>query len=384
MIFFEKRLLYFYNKSKQQAIDSFNKKESILAKTLLYDQHVALSAKITDFSGWDMPLHYGSQIEEHHAVRKSAGMFDVSHMTVVDVLGVGGRQFLRYLLANDIDTLQPGKAMYSCMLNQHGGVVDDLIIYHRSADNYRLVLNAGTRNKDLRWIEELSKGFSVGLLERPELAILAVQGPKAREILKTALSDETKINAIKSLRSFECEDVDDWFIGCTGYTAEDGFELILPQEKLVELWKILLNAGTVPCGLGARDSLRLEAGMLLYGQDMDESTTPLESGLAWTVKLSSDDRDFVGKGALLAQKQYGITNKMVGLTLESKGILRHGQKVVVEGIGEGVITSGGYSPTLGKSIALARVPKGTPDKAMVDIRGKRLPVNVAKPRFLSK
>lgn len=354
-----------------------------MAKTLLHEQHVLLSAKITDFSGWDMPLNYGSQIEEHHAVRKDAGVFDVSHMTVVDILGAGGRQFLRYLLANDVDTLKPGQAMYSCMLNQHGGVVDDLIIYNRSPDNYRLVLNAGTREKDLRWIEEVSKGFAVGLLERPELAILAVQGPNAREKLCKAVSAQ-KMDAISTLAPFQCIDEGDWFIGATGYTGEDGFELVVPQEHLLELWSSLLEQGVRPCGLGARDSLRLEAGMLLYGQDMDENTTPLESGLAWTVKLSSHERDFIGKGALLAQKQYGITNKMVGLTLESKGILRHGQKVVVEGVGEGVITSGGYSPTLDRSIALARVPKATPEKCMVEIRGKLLPVNVGKPRFLSK
>ena len=354
-----------------------------MAKTLLHEQHVSLSAKITDFSGWDMPLNYGSQIEEHHAVRNDAGVFDVSHMTVVDILGAGGRQFLRYLLANDVDTLSPGQAMYSCMLNQHGGVVDDLIIYNRSPDNYRLVLNAGTREKDLQWIEKLSEGFSVGLLERPELAILAIQGPKAREKLFKAI-DANKVEKISALKPFQCVDIGDWFVGSTGYTGEDGFELILPQEELVELWKSLLEQGIKPCGLGARDSLRLEAGMMLYGQDLDENTTPLESGLAWTVKLSAHDRDFVGKGALLAQKQYGLTNKMVGLTLESKGILRHGQKVVVEGIGEGVITSGGYSPTLERSIALARVPQATPDKCMVEIRGKLCPVNVDKPRFLKK
>lgn len=354
-----------------------------MAKTLLYDQHVALSAKITDFSGWDMPLTYGSQIEEHHAVRKNAGMFDVSHMTVVDVLGAGGRQFLRYLLANDVDSLMPGQAMYSCMLNQHGGVIDDLIVYSRSPDNYRLVLNAGTRDKDLRWIETLSKGFSVGLLERSELAILAVQGPNVREKLTGIFAFEKK-EAVRSLKPFKCIDIGDWFIACTGYTGEDGFELIVPQEALVPLWEQLLEAGISPCGLGARDSLRLEAGMLLYGQDMDENTTPLESGLAWTVNFSSADRDFVGKGALLAQKHYGLTNKMVGLTLASKGILRHGQKVVIEDVGEGVITSGGYSPTLDKSIALARVPKNTPETCLVEIRGKLLPVTVGKPRFLSK
>ncbi len=354
-----------------------------MSKTALYDQHVLLGAKITDFSGWDLPLHYGSQIEEHKVVREDAGMFDVSHMTVVDILGAGGRQFLRHLLANDIDNLKLGHAMYSCMLNQHGGVMDDLIVYHRSPDSYRLVLNAATRAKDLRWIEEKAKGFSIGLLERHELSILAVQGPKSIEKTLKALSAE-KMDAVSTLEPFQCIDSDDWFIARTGYTGEDGFEFIVPQEHLVDLWGALVANDVHPCGLGARDSLRLEAGMLLYGQDMDETTTPLESGLAWTVKLDDNDRDFIGRGALLAQKQYGITNKLVGLTLDAKGILRHGQKVIVEGIGEGIITSGGYSPTLGKSIALARVPFETQKHAMVEMRGKQLPVNVTKPRFLNK
>lgn len=354
-----------------------------MAKTPLYDQHVLLGANITDFSSWELPLHYGSQIEEHKFVRNDAGMFDVSHMTVVDILGAGGRQFLRQLLANDIDSLKSGHAMYSCMLNQHGGVMDDLIVYHRSPDSYRLVLNAATRDKDLRWIEEKAQGFAVGLLERHELAILAVQGPNAIEKTLKALPNN-KMDAASTLNPFQCVDIDDWFIARTGYTGENGFEIIVPQEYLVKLWLSLIAQDIHPCGLGARDSLRLEAGMLLYGQDLDESTTPLESGLAWTVKLNDNERDFIGRGALLAQKQHGITNKLVGLILDAKGILRHGQKVIVEGVGEGVITSGGYSPTLEKSIALARVPNATSKHCVVEMRGKQLPVNVTKPRFLTK
>lgn len=349
----------------------------------MYEQHVLNNAKITDFSGWDMPLNYGSQIEEHHAVRNDVGMFDVSHMTVVDVLGAGARQFLRYLLANNIDTLNPGHAMYSCMLNQHGGVIDDLIVYSRAADSYRLILNAGTRDKDLRWIEDKAQSFSVGLLEQPSLSILAVQGPNTCNKLFKAISPE-KMDAISTLQNFQCIDLDDWFVARTGYTGEDGFELVLPAKQLASVWTSLIEQGVRPCGLGARDSLRLEAGMLLYGQDMDETVTPLESGLAWTVKLDGEDRDFIGRGALLAQKQHGIINKMVGLTLQGKGILRHDQRVVVEDVGEGVITSGGFSPTLNTSIALARVPKATSEICMVEIRGKPLPANVHKPRFLKK
>jgi aminomethyltransferase len=304
-------------------------------------------------------------------------------MTVVDILGAGGRQFLRQLLANDIDNLKLGNAMYSCMLNQHGGVMDDLIVYHRCSDSYRLVLNAATRIKDLSWIEEKAKGFAVGLLERHELAILAIQGPKAIEKTLKSLSEE-KMDAVSTLGPFQCIDSDDWFIARTGYTGEDGLEFIVPQEHLVDLWGALVANNVLPCGLGARDSLRLEAGMLLYGQDMDETTTPLESGLAWTVKLDDNERDFIGRGALLAQKQYGLVNKLVGLVLDTKGILRRGQKIIIEGIGEGVITSGGYSPTLGKSIALARVPLATQKHAMVEIRGKKLAVNITNPRFFNK
>ena len=354
-----------------------------MAQTPLYEQHVLNHAKITDFSGWDMPLNYGSQIEEHNAVRNDAGMFDVSHMTVVDVLGAGTRQFLRYLLANNIGTLNPGHAMYSCMLNQHGGIIDDLIVYCRAADSYRLVLNAGTREKDLKWIEDKAQSFSVGLLEQPSLSILAVQGPNTCDKLFKGISPE-KMDAISTLQNFQCIDIEDWFVARTGYTGEDGFELIVPANQLVQLWTDLIDQDIKPCGLGARDSLRLEAGMLLYGQDMDETFTPLESGLAWTVKLVEEDRDFIGRGALLAQKQHGVVNKMVGLTLQGKGILRHGQKIIVEGVGEGTITSGGFSPTLNTSIALARVPRTTPNTCMVEIRGKQLPANVGKPRFLNK
>ena len=354
-----------------------------MGKTPLYDQHVLLGAKLTDFFGWQMPLHYGSQIEEHHIVRKDSGMFDVSHMTVVDILGAGGRQFLRYLLANDIDSLTQGKALYSCMLNQHGGVIDDLIVYSRSFDNYRLVLNAATREKDLNWLQEKAQGFSVGLLERQDLVILAVQGPKAIEKVLQAVSP-AQMDSISTLQPFEGVDIADWFVARTGYTGEDGLEMIVPKDHVNDLWSQLIAYEVTPCGLGARDSLRLEAGMMLYGQDMDETTTPLESGLNWTVKLDKEDRDFIGRGALLAQKQHGINMKMVGLVLEGKGILRPGQKVLSDSNEEGVITSGGFSPSLGKSIAFARVPKALGAQAQVEIRGKLLPVKVTKPRFIQK
>ena len=356
----------------------------MIAKTPLHASHSACGAKMVDFHDWDMPLHYGSQLNEHHFVRNDAGMFDVSHMTVIDILGAGGRQFLRKLLTNDIDQLAcNGRALYSCMCNEHGGIIDDLIVYQRASDNYRLVLNSATRSNDIAWIWEKSQGFSVGLQERPELAMLAVQGPNAIEKTRKVLSP-AQIDAISTLSNFECVDVEHWFFARTGYTGEDGFEIIVPKELIIQLWDDLLNAGVKPCGLAARDTLRLEAGMLLYGQDMDETTTPLESGLAWTVKWEPEDRGFIGMGALFSQKQHGIERKMVGLRLLDKGIMRHGQRVITEEGNEGIITSGGYSPTLDKSIALARVPLKTGEKVMVDIRGKLIPAQVGKPRFVKQ
>lgn len=354
----------------------------MIAKTPLHHTHIHSGAKMVDFYGWDMPLHYGSQINEHHKVRSDAGLFDVSHMTIVDILGAGGRQFLRKLLTNDVDQIEHnGKAIYSCMCNEHGGIIDDLIVYQRASDNYRIVLNSSTRHRVIQWIREKSQGFSVGLQERGELAMVAIQGPNAIEkTLKTL--NPAQIDAVSTLTHFECVDVDNWFFARTGYTGEDGFEIILPRESVTQFWNDLVAAGAHPCGLAARDTLRLEAGMMLYGQDMDETVTPLESGLAWTVKWEPEDRGFIGMGALLSQKQHGLQRKMVGLTLLDKGIMRHGQKVIIEGVGEGIITSGTYSPTLSQSIALARVPMATGDKVMVDIRGKLIPAQVGKPRFV--
>ncbi len=356
----------------------------MIKKTPLHASHVASGARMVDFHGWDMPLHYGSQLEEHHQVRRGAGMFDVSHMTVVDVLGAGGRQFLRKVLTNDVDQLQhQGRALYSCMCNEHGGVIDDLIVYQRSPDNYRMVLNSATRSRDLAWIREKIGGFSAGLQERPELAMLAVQGPDA--IQKTlSILTPTQADAVSTLAPFECVDVDDWFFARTGYTGEDGLEIIVPQDDMTSLWASLQNAGVNPCGLASRDTLRLESGLLLYGQDMDETTTPLESALEWTVKWQPEDRHFIGMGALLSQKQQGLKRKLVGLTLEGRGIMRHGQRVLVEGQADGIITSGTYSPTLEKSIAFARVPLGTGSEVLVDIRGAEVLAQVGRLRFVKR
>ena len=354
----------------------------MISKTPLHACHLASDARMVDFHGWDMPLHYGSQLEEHHHVRTDAGMFDVSHMNVVDVLGAGGRQFLRHLLTNDVDTLKhAGRALYSCMCNEHGGIIDDLIVYQRAPDNYRLILNSATRARDLAWIRDKIGGFSAGLQERTDLAMLAVQGPHAIQKTLTVLNP-AQMDAVSTLAPFECVDIDNWFFARTGYTGEDGLEIIIPQKAIGPLWEALIHVGVKPCGLAARDTLRLEAGLLLYGQDMNELTTPLESGLAWTVKWQPDDRGFIGRGALLSQKQHGLKQTFVGLTLLDKGIMRAGQRVIVDGHPDGIITSGSYSPTLAQSIALARVPVGTGEQVMIDIRGKQVPARVGKPRFV--
>lgn len=354
----------------------------MLIKTPLYEQHLELGAKMVDFFGWDMPLSYGSQLDEHLAVRTKAGMFDVSHMTIVDILGAGGRQFLRKLLTNDIDLLSHiGRALYTCMCNQHGGIIDDLIVYQRSPDSYRLILNASTKARALAWLREQISGFSSGLQELTDIAMIAVQGPEAIEkvmgVIKPAYAD-----AVSTLAHFECVELGNCFFARTGYTGEDGLEIIMPKDKIISLWRELLAVGVTPCGLASRDTLRLEAGMLLYGQDMDESITPLESGLDWTVKWQPEDRNFIGMGALLSQKQHGLKSKLVGLTLEDKGIMRRGQQVVIEGLPNGVITSGTYSPTLNKSIAFARVPKEAFGEVLVDIRGRLVSASIGKLKFI--
>jgi aminomethyltransferase len=351
-------------------------------KTPLYDQHVAAGARIVDFGGWDMPLHYGSQKEEHHAVRQHAGVFDVSHMTIVDLAGARVRDYLRQLLANDVARLtDSGKALYTCMLNEQGGVIDDLIVYFIDATRYRLVVNAATREKDLAWIRKQAQAFGVKVSERAELAMLAVQGPRARELAAPCIDAEFRSAAL-ALRPFFGMDAGDWFVARTGYTGEDGWEIVLPAAEAPRLWDRLLAAGVRPCGLGARDTLRLEAAMNLYGNDMDETVSPLESGLGWTVAWEPADRDFIGRAALEKQREAGNLRRFVGLLLEDKGVLRDHQRIVVDGFGEGEITSGGFSPTIDRSIALARLPAGDYDRAQVDIRGKLLNVRVVKTPFV--
>ena len=352
-------------------------------KTPLYDSHVLLGAKIVDFGGWDMPLHYGSQIEEHHAVRRDAGMFDVSHMAVVDLSGARVRDFLRYLLANDVARLKaPGKALYSCMLLPAGGVIDDLIVYFVSDGWYRLVVNAATRGKDLAWIREHAAPFAVSVRERGDLAMIAVQGPRARDKLRALLPEGLRPAAM-ALDPFVGAGFGSWFIARTGYTGEDGFEIMLPADEAAGTWAALRAQGVAPAGLGARDTLRLEAGMSLYGNDLDEQHDPLESGLAWTVAFDAN-RDFVGRAAL-EKARSTPSRRLVGLLLEDRGVLRSHQKVITDPQGAaavGEVTSGTFSPTLNRSIALARVPANVGRSVQVDIRGKLHNAGVVKPPFV--
>jgi aminomethyltransferase len=355
----------------------------MLKKTVLNAAHRAMNARMVDFGGWDMPVNYGSQIEEHHAVRKDCGMFDVSHMCPVDVAGPDCRPFLSRLVANDVAKLTvPGKALYSAMLNEAGGVIDDLIIYFLTDTRFRIVVNAGTADKDLAWMRTKVAEWNLDVTITPRrdgdnaLAIVAVQGPNARARVWQVLPQAKA--ATEGLKGFFAAEVDQYFIASTGYTGEDGFEIMMPAMEAEAIWQKLKNAGVAPCGLGARDTLRLEAGMNLYGQDMDETVSPLDAGLAWTVSLNTD-RDFVGKSALTAA---GQRKAFLGLVLLDKGVLRGHQQVITKQ-GNGEITSGSFSPTLQQSIALARLPLGVQvgDEVEVDIRGKALKAKVTKPVF---
>ena len=350
-------------------------------RTPLYDLHLALGAKMVDFGGWDMPLHYGSQVEEHHEVRRDCGVFDVSHMTVIDVTGDQAKEWLQHLLANDVERLNtPGRALYSAMLNENGGVVDDMIVYLMPT-GYRLIVNAATRDQDLAWMTAQKQGYAVQLQERPELALLAIQGPQARHKVAELVS-QARGQLIQQLKPFEGQISGDWFIARTGYTGEDGLEIVLPADQAPAFFNDLVGAGISPIGLGARDTLRLEAGMNLYGQDIHLSVSPLSANMAWTIAWEPASRNFIGREALEAEKACGSRLKLVGLVLEERGVLRAHQVVRIADVGEGEITSGSFSPTLSKSIALARVPMATADRAEVEIRGKWYPVRVVKPTFV--
>jgi len=356
----------------------------MLKQTPLNVSHRAAGARMVDFGGWDMPVNYGSQIDEHRAVRTAAGMFDVSHMRVVDLEGAGARDFLRYALANNVDRLQvPGKALYSCLLKPDGTVIDDLIVYFFREDFFRLVVNAGTADKDIAWFRAqiAAHAPALKLTPRADLAIIAVQGPSARDALPQALPAARA--SVASLKPFNAAvvagDTGDVMVARTGYTGEDGFEVVCPAGDAEGLWARLRSAGVVPCGLGARDTLRLEAGMNLYGQDMDETVSPLEAGLAWTVDLASP-RDFIGKAALVAHPP---ARQLVGLVLIDQGGVLRAHQAVHTDRGEGEITSGTFSPTLNRSIAFARLPAGVApgDAVKVVVRDRQLAARVVKLPF---
>ena len=351
-------------------------------QTSLYQRHLDAGAKMVDFAGWDMPINYGSQIEEHNQVRNHAGIFDVSHMTVVDISGTDAQAYLRYLLANDVAKLdEVGRALYSGMLNESGGVVDDLIVYSTSF-GYRVVVNCATREKDLAWMHSHAESFDVAIEERPQLAILAVHGPEAIEKVCSVLEGD-RAEQSKQLKNFRGFESDTWFIARTGYTGEQGLELILPEEEAPQLWDKLLEVGVKPVGLGARDTLRLEAGMNLYGHDMDETISPIAANMEQTIAWQPEDRDFIGREAVTAHREEQRAGKLpvlTGLVLEQRGVLREGQKVLCEN-GEGLITSGSFSPTLKHSIALARIPVDS-GACQVDIRGTVTDVRIVKPNFV--
>jgi len=360
-------------------------------QTALYSRHLAAGAKMVDFGGWDMPIQYTSLIDEHNTVRQHAGVFDVSHMTIVDIQGPQAEAFLRRLLANDVARLKAtGHALYSGMLNHTGGVIDDLIVY-RSADGFRLVVNCATREKDLAWMAEQLIGFDAILTERPELAILAVQGPHALPLVLDLLNRKGAVAEsvqVAGLKNFSGVATGSWFIARTGYTGEHGLEIMLPDTDATGLWDDLLAAGIKPIGLGARDTLRLEAGMNLYGHDMDESISPLSANMGWTIAWDPEDRDFIGRSAVTAHKAMLAENQLPvlsGLVMTERGVLREGMRLqctLPDGsISDGITTSGTYSPTLKHAIALARIPANTV-RCEVDMRGKWVAVQITKPGFV--
>ncbi|XOV83713.1 MAG: glycine cleavage system aminomethyltransferase GcvT [bacterium] len=342
-------------------------------KTPLYDEHLLAGGRMVDFAGWMMPVNYGSQIEEHSAVRSDVGMFDVSHMTIIDVKGADALAFLQKLVANDVGRLSTWGALYGALLNENGGVLDDLIVY-ALPEGYRCVVNASTRGKVLAWFEQ-HKLPAVSFAQQP-LVMIAVQGPNAIERLNQSYPGSVPAD----LAPFTAAPFGQWMVGRTGYTGEDGVEVMLPAAEGIRVWQQLRAAGVQPAGLGARDTLRLEAGLNLYGQDLDEQTSPLASNIAWTIAWSPQERDFIGRSAIEPERGR-CPMKLTGLIMKDKGVLRQGQ-VVTTSAGNGIITSGTFSPTLGFSIALARLPKAASGACEVDIRGKARTAEIVKPPFV--
>jgi aminomethyltransferase len=354
--------------------------DQALLETPLHALHLAAGARMAPFAGYDMPLHYGSQLDEHYAVRAAAGVFDVSHMAQADVTGPQARAYLQRVLAGDVARLADGQALYTCLLNARGGIIDDLLVYRLAADRYRLVLNAARRQADLDWLHAQRTGFEVALGAREDLAMLAVQGPKARALAEACLPPAVR-GAAAGLGRFTAAADGDWLVARTGYTGEDGYEIMLPAADAVALWQALLRVGVRPAGLGARDTLRLEAGLSLYGHEMDETVTPFECGLAWTVHFEPA-RQFIGRAALEAQRAAGVRRQRVGVVLAARGVLRDGAPVLQHGREVGVLTSGGFGPTVGRGIGLARVEAGVQGACTIRIRDRELPACVVNPPFV--
>lgn len=348
--------------------------------TPMHDMHLAMGAKMINFGGWEMPLHYGSQVEEHQQVRNECGVFDVSHMSITDISGPQAIEFLQLVLSNDVASLDTGNGHYTAMLNVNGGVIDDLIAF-RTAKGLRLINNAATRQQITQWLQQHAEGYAVSIEQRTDLAHFAIQGPTTMERLPDIFSNST-MQLISRLAPYQCIEDGEWFFSRTGYTGEEGIEIILPVTDSIGLFNDLIANGIPPIGLGARDTLRLEAGFTLLGKDMSEEVSPYSANMHHVVAMQPQERKFIGRKALEQQLTSGITQKLVGLVLEERGVLRSGQPVRISGGVDGVITSGSYSPTIGKAIALARVPVNTAERGEVEIRGKWHPVRVVKPRFV--
>ncbi|MDC0207743.1 glycine cleavage system aminomethyltransferase GcvT [Pseudomonadota bacterium] len=348
-------------------------------KTPLHNAHIQLGAKMVNFSNWEMPISYSSLIKEHNAVRNAAGIFDVSHMSVFDFDGGNQIAFFKKIFANDIKKIyKNNKAIYGALLNEEGGILDDLIIYHAN-NKFRLVSNCSTREQNKQWLEKYAVEFGVKVMERSDMGILAIQGPDALNKIMEIKEIDAQVN---TLPSFGCMFEGDKLYARTGYTGEDGLELIVPTQDINHLWDQALELGCTPIGLGARDTLRLEAGLNLYGNDMTINNHPYESNLGWTIDMSDKNREFIGKNALLSIDQ-SKSQKIVGIILQDKGVLRSGYEITHEQ-GKGVVLSGSYSPTLQSSIGLARVDQGYKENGKVMIRNKVLNIDFVSPRFLGQ
>ena len=348
-------------------------------KTPLNKSHIELGAKMVNFSNWEMPISYSSLIEEHNAVRNTVGIFDVSHMSVFDFDGDNQVAFFEKIFANDIKKIyKDNKAIYGALLNEEGGILDDLIIYHAN-NKFRLVSNCSTREQNRQWFEKHAVEFGVKVMERSDMGILAIQGPDALNKILEIKEIDAQVN---TLQSFGCMFEGDKLYARTGYTGEDGLELIVPTKDINHLWDQALELGCTPIGLGARDTLRLEAGLNLYGNDMTINNHPYESNMGWTIDMSDENREFIGKDALLSIDQ-SKSQKIVGIILQDKGILRSGYEITHEQ-GKGVVLSGSYSPTLQSSIGLARVDQGYKENGKVMIRNKLLNIDFVSPRFLGQ